>query len=79
MDYLKITFCICTYITFGVLTDIVVVAPFIKEHNETKANKIPLPLIIIILFATIFTYPLFVITDLVKLIINGLKNYFNLD
>ena len=79
MDYLKITFCICTYITFGVLTDIVVVAPFIKEHNETKANKIPLPLIIIILFIILFIYPLLVIIDLVKLITNNLKKYFNLD
>ena len=75
MNYLEITFCICWYITFGVLTDIAVVAPFIKEYNETKTNKIPLPLIIIILFVILFTYPLFII----KLIINSLKKYFNLD
>ena len=80
MKYLEIiTFCICSYITFGVLTDIVVVAPFIKEHNEIETNKIPLPLIIIILFIILFTYPLFIIIVLVKLIIDGLKEYFNLD
>jgi len=79
MDYLKITFCICTYITFGVLTDMLIAAPFIKEYNETKTNKIPLPLIIIILFIILFIYPLLVIIDLVKLITNNLKKYFNLD
>lgn len=75
MNYLEITFCICSYITFGILIDILIAAPFIKEYNETKTNKIPLPLIIIILFVILFTYPLFII----KLIINNLKKYFNLD
>lgn len=79
MSYLEITFCICSYITFGILTDMLIAAPFIKEYNETKTNKIPLPLIIIILFIILFIYPLLVIIDLIKLIINNLKKYFNLD
>lgn len=79
MNYLEITFCICSYITFGVLTDIVTVAPFIKEYNETKTNKIPLSAIIIILFVALFTYPLFVMIILIRLIINSLKKYFNLN
>jgi hypothetical protein len=79
MNDLEIFFCIFAYITFGVLTDLVTVAPFIKEYNETKTNKIPLSLIIIILFIVLFTYPLLVIIVLVKLIINDLKKYFNLD
>lgn len=31
MNDLEITFCICSYITFGILTDIVTIAPFIKK------------------------------------------------
>lgn len=79
MNLELITFCICWYITFGILTDIAVVAPFIKEYNETKTKKFSLPLIIIILFVILFTYPLFVIIVLVKIMINYLKEYFNLD
>lgn len=79
MNLELITFCICWYITFGVLTDIAVVAPFIKEYNETKTNKIPLPLIIIILFVILLTYPLFIIIVLIKIAINDLKKYFNLN
>lgn len=79
MNELEITFCICSYIIFGILTDIVTIAPFIKEYNETKTNKIPLSLIIIILFIALFTYPLFIIIILIKFTINDLKKYFNLD
>lgn len=79
MNYLEITFCICTYLTFGVLTDIAVVAPFIKEYNETKTNKISLLPIIIILFVILLTYPLFIIIVLIKIAINDLKKYFNLN
>lgn len=79
MNDLEITFCIFAYLVFGVLTDIAVVAPFIKEYNETKTNKISLLPIIIILFVILFTYPLFIIIVLVKIMINYLKKYFNLD
>lgn len=79
MNALEITFCIFTYLVFGILTDIAVVAPFIKEYNETKTKKISLPLIIIILFVILFTYPLFIIIVLVKIMINYLKKYFNLN
>lgn len=79
MNYLEITFCICWYIIFGLLTDMIVVAPYIKEYNETKTNKFPLSLILIILFVILFTYPLFIIIILIKIMINCLKKYFNLD
>lgn len=79
MNYLEITFCICSYITLGILMNIAVVAPFIKEYNETKTKKISLPLIIIILFIILFTYPLFIIIVLVKIMIDDLKKYFNLN
>lgn len=79
MNALEITFCIFTYLVFGVLTDVSIVAPFIKEYNETKTNKFPLSLIIIILFVILFIYPLFIIIVLVKIMINYLKKYFNLD
>ena len=79
MNALEITFCICSYIIFGIATDIAVVVPFIKEYNETKTNKIPLSLIIIILFVTVFAYPLLIIIVLIKIMIIYLKKYFNLD
>lgn len=79
MNDLEITFCIFTYLVFGVLTDVSIVAPYIKEYNETKTKKFSLPLIIIILFVILFTYPLFIIIVLVKIMIDSLKKYFNLD
>ena len=66
MNDLEITF-IYIWIAFGLITDIIVIAPFIKQHNETETNKIPLSLIIIILIIAPFMYPLPPMIILIKL------------
>lgn len=74
MNYLEITFCICVYITVGILTNIAIIAPLIKDYNNTKTNKIPLPLTIIILIITPFIYPLIFLVLFVKIYIMVLKD-----
>lgn len=79
MNDLELTFCILAYLLFGLITDMVSLAPLIKEHNESKPNKISLPLIIIILFINLFIYPLSLIVIYINFILDDLKKYFNLD
>ena len=74
MNALEITFCIFAYLVFGVLTDVSVVAPLIKDYNNTKTNKIPLPLTVIILIITPFIYPLIFLILLVTMYIMTLKD-----
>lgn len=58
MNDLEKTFCIFAYIVFGMMANIAIMAPLIKDYNNTKTNKIPLPLTVIILIITPFAYPI---------------------
>lgn len=74
MNDLEITFCIFAYILFGIVTNIAIIAPLIKDYNNTKTNKIPLPLTVIILIITPFIYPLIFLILLVIMYIMTLKD-----
>lgn len=74
MNALEITFCIFAYMVFGLMANIAIIAPLIKDYNNTKTNKIPLPLTIIILIITPFIYPLIFLILLVIMYIMTLKD-----
>lgn len=74
MNDLEKTFCIFAYMVFGIMTNIAIIAPLIKDYNNTKINKIPLPLTIIILIITPFIYPLIFLILLVIMYIMALKD-----
>lgn len=74
MNDLEITFCIFVYILFGIVTNIAIIAPLIRDYNNTKTNKIPLSLTVIILIITPFIYPLIFLILLVIMYIMALKD-----